>query len=83
MEQAELLYPERVKIYLLVTALFGLWHIGYAVGIYLWTGGNMLYCIAMKVLWGTLYGLLLGLIRLKTKNCYLGILAHGALNVFG
>lgn len=71
------------KVYLLVTALFGLWHIGYAVGIYLWQGGNMLRCIVMKVLWGTMYGLFLGAIRLKTKNCYPGILAHGVLNVFG
>lgn len=67
----------------IVTALFGLWHIGYAVGIYLWQGGNMLRCIVMKVLWGTMYGLFLGAIRLKTKNCYPGILAHGVLNVFG
>lgn len=27
------------KVLLIVTALFGLWHIGYAVGIYLWQGG--------------------------------------------
>lgn len=74
---------EEWKIYLLVTVLFGLWHIGYAIGIYLWQGGNMLHCIVMKVLWGTMYGLFLGAIRLKTKNCYLGILAHGVLNVFG
>lgn len=69
--------------FLLVTVLFGLWHIGYAVGIYLWQGGSLLRCIVMKVLWGTLYGLLLGGIRLRTGNCYLGILAHGVLNVFG
>ncbi|MGN0185132.1 MAG: lysostaphin resistance A-like protein [Aristaeellaceae bacterium] len=70
-------------VYLIVTILFGLWHIGYAVGIYLWQGGSLLLCIAMKVLWGTMYGFLLGFIRLKTRNCYLGILAHGVLNVFG
>lgn len=71
------------KVFLIVTVLFGLWHIGYAVGIHLWQGGNLLHCIIMKVLWGTMYGLFLGVIRLKTKNCYLGILAHGILNVFG
>ena len=31
----------------------------------------------------TLYGLLLGGIRLRTGNSYLGILAHVVLNVFG
>ena len=66
-----------------VTALFELWHIGYAVGIYLWQGGDLLHCILMKVFWGTLYGLALGAFRLKTKNCYLGMLIHGVLNVFG
>ena len=71
------------NVFLIVTALFGLWHIGYAVGIYLWQGGNLLHCIIMKVMWGTMYGLVLGVIRLRTKNCYLGILAHGILNVFG
>ena len=70
-------------VFLLVTVLFGMWHIGYAVGIYLWQGGSLLRCILMKVLWGSMYGLLLGGIRLKTGNCYLGILAHGVLNVFG
>lgn len=71
------------KIYLIVTVLFGLWHIGYAIGIFMWQGGNIFHCIIMKVLWGTLYGLLLGVLRVKTKNCYWGILAHGVLNVFG
>ena len=71
------------KIYLFVTVLFGLWHIGYAIGIFLWQGGNILHCMIMKVLWGLLYGLFIGVFRLKTKNCYLGILAHGVLNVFG
>ena len=70
------------QTYPAVTALFGLWHIGYAVGIYLWQGGDLLHCILMKVFWGTLYGLALGAFRLKTKNCYLGMLIHGVLNVF-
>lgn len=69
--------------YLCVTILFGLWHIGYAIGIYMWQGGTLLRCILMKVLWGTLYGLFLGIFRVKTRNCYLGILVHGVLNVFG
>ena len=50
---------------------------------FLWQGGNLLHCIIMKVLWGILYGLFIGVFKVKTKNCYLGILAHGVLNVFG
>ena len=34
----------------MVTVLFALWHIGYAVGIYLWSGGNLFICIVMKVI---------------------------------
>lgn len=56
------------KTYLLVTILFGLWHIGYAIGIYLWQGGSMLHCIFMKVLWGTLYGLFIGASELKQRT---------------
>ena len=71
------------KTYLVVTVLFALWHIGYAVGIYLWSGGNLFICIVMKVIFGAVFGLIMGAIRCKTKNCYLGILVHGILNIFG
>ena len=71
------------ETYLTVSLLFALWHIGYAVGIYFWNGGNLLNCIMMKVMVGAVFGLITGAIRYKTKNCYSGILVHGILNAFG
>ena len=72
------------KTYLLVTILFGLWHIGYAVGIYLWQGGNMLHCIFMKVLWGMLYGLFIGNPCMKFGKCYVRLLMKNTIwNSYG
>lgn len=76
-------FAKEWKNYLTVTLLFALWHIGYAVGIYFWKGGNLLNFIIMKVMIGAIFGLITGAIRYKTKNCYAGILVHGMLNVFG
>lgn len=76
-------FAKESKTYLVVTLLFALWHIGYAIGIFFWSGGNLLNCIIMKVMMGAVFGLITGLIRYKTKNCYLGIIVHGILNAFG
>lgn len=76
-------FSQEWKTYLTVTVLFALWHIGYAVGLYLWNGGSLLSCIVMKVTVGAVFGLLTGAIRWKTKNCYCGILLHGILNALG
>ena len=76
-------YTKEWKTYLMVTMLFALWHIGYAVGIYLWKGGNLLNCVMMKVMAGAIFGLITGAIRFKTRNCYSGMLVHGILNVLG
>ncbi|MDD3336682.1 MAG: CPBP family intramembrane metalloprotease [Eubacteriales bacterium] len=76
-------FAKEWQTYLLVTTLFALWHIGYAVGIYLWQGGSLLRCMEMKVIVGAIFGLITGAIRYKTKNCYGGILIHGILNAMG
>lgn len=76
-------FSKELVTYIVVTLLFALWHIGYAVGIYLWTGGSLVSCIVMKVLVGGVYGVITGAIRYKTKNCYVGILVHGVLNSLG
>ncbi|HCM87475.1 MULTISPECIES: CPBP family intramembrane glutamic endopeptidase [Enterococcus] len=36
-----------------------------------------------KMITGLRYGLVLGLLRWKTKNCYSTMLLHGAMNIFG
>ncbi|MDD3400365.1 MAG: type II CAAX endopeptidase family protein [Eubacteriales bacterium] len=76
-------FDKEWKTFLTVTVLFALWHIGYAIGIYLWNGGNLLNVIMMKVITGAIFGAMLGSLRYKTKNCYSGILVHGILNVLG
>ena len=76
-------FRKEMKTYLVVTLLFVVWHIGYAIGIYFWLSGNLLIGITMKVVIGLIFGVITGAIRYKTKNCYLGIVIHGILNVFG
>lgn len=66
-------------VFLWSVVLFGVWHLGY-----------MTTQIAagewVPVLWklgaGIGYGVVLGLVRLKSKNCYATILVHGVLNLF-
>lgn len=36
-----------------------------------------------KVITGLCYGMILGAVRLKTKNSYSTMLVHGVLNIFG
>ena len=43
--------------------------------------GN-LTAVAWKLAAGLGYGAVLGLLRLKTKNCYSTMLLHGVLNIF-
>jgi len=66
-------------IYALNIALFAVWHIGYMLPQI--AVGNWI-AVLWKVLAGAGYGLVLGLVRLKTKNTYSTILLHGVLNLF-
>lgn len=59
--------------------LFSLWHLGYVLPNLL--SGNM-FAVTTKLLIGFSYGLLLGFVRVKTKNCYSAIVLHGILNIF-
>lgn len=38
--------------------------------------------VVLKLAAGLGYGVVLSLLRLKTKNCYATVLAHGVLNLF-
>ena len=38
--------------------------------------------VAWKLAAGLGYGTVLGIVRLKTKNCYATMLLHGVLNIF-
>ena len=70
---------KEIYTYLWSVALFTAWHIGYMIP-------NIIDGNYVAVLWklaaGVGYGAVIGFIRLKTNNCYAGVLAHGILNVF-
>lgn len=68
-----------VTVFAWNVVLFTIWHIGYMVP-------NILSGSWKSVIWklaaGLGYGVVLSLLRLKTKNCYATVLAHGVLNLF-
>lgn len=75
----EKVFKKPVAVYAVSVFMFMIWHIGYMIPNII--DGNM-----KAVLWKTAagfgYGLILGALRLKTKNCYSTILLHGVLNNF-
>lgn len=66
-------------VYLWSVVLFTLWHLGYMTD-HLLTGNWV--AVAWKLAAGLGYGVVLGFVRLKTKNCYAPMLLHGVLNIF-
>jgi membrane protease YdiL (CAAX protease family) len=60
-----------------------MWHLGYvdsiAFRVEIGLGNAMLW----KVITGLCYGIILGVLRLRTKNSYSTILLHGVMNIFG
>lgn len=70
--------------YVIVTLLFALWHLGYIDTIAIKVKTDFLvYVMFMKVVVGLCFGVVLGAVRLKTKNSYSTILLHSLLNIFG
>jgi len=69
--------------YLITTVLFGIWHLGalYSIAFRVETG--LAKIMLLKVIVGLVYGIVLGALRLKTKNSYSTILLHGVMNIFG
>lgn len=59
--------------------LFTVWHLGYMVPHIISGNWN---AVIWKLIAGIGYGAVLGFVRLKTKNCWTTILAHGVLNLF-
>lgn len=79
----ETVFSKRWMTLVAVTVLFALWHIGYAVGLYMWNGGSLPLIIINKVAVGFLFGAVTGALRYKTGNCLASILVHGVLNSLG
>ena len=69
--------------YIAVTLLFAIWHLGYVEGIAFRAPDGLAVTMIWKMAIGFCFGVVLGAVRLKTKNCYSTILLHGIMNVFG
>jgi len=69
--------------YIVSTVLFGIWHLGYVYSIAFRVETGLATVMMWKVIVGLCYGVVLGALRLKTKNCYSTILLHGVANIFG
>ena len=78
-----IVFDKECKVYIVTTVLFGLWHIGYISSISFRVHEGLITVIIWKVITGLCFGIILGGLRLKTKNTYLTILLHGVLNIFG
>jgi len=76
------------KVYIISTIFFAIWHLGYIDIIWFklsLTGEvtGILFIMLMKVITGLCFGIIIGLVRYKAKNCYAAILMHSLMNVFG
>jgi len=69
--------------YTISTVLFGLWHLGAIYSIAFRIESGLAKIMMLKVMVGLFYGVVLGLLRLKTKNCYATMILHGIMNIFG
>ncbi len=79
----EAFHKER-SIYIISTFLFAFWHIGYVdTLLFRVPNGNVFHLIFMKVIVGLGFGIILGMVRYKAKNCYSTMLLHGVMNIFG
>lgn len=76
-------FTKEWKTYIASSVLFALWHFGYISSIAFRVSDGLLYAMIWKVITGLCFGIILGLLRLKTKNCYSTMLLHGILNIFG
>ncbi|MDV3425976.1 MAG: CPBP family intramembrane metalloprotease [Bacillota bacterium] len=81
-------HTNEFTVYIITTLLFAIWHLGYADSIWLkmtlmgYTTG-FLFAMFMKVITGLCFGIIIGLVRYKLKNCYATMLLHSFMNIFG
>lgn len=71
------------SVYLWSSFLFGIWHLGYFDSLAFRVETDLVQALIWKMITGLCYGLILGLLRWKTRNCFSTMLLHGAMNIFG
>lgn len=72
-------FSKEVYTCIMSVALFTLWHLGYMASHIMAGNWN---AVLWKLAAGLGYGVVLGIVRLKYKNCYICMLIHGLLNDF-
>lgn len=77
------IWENKWATYLTTSILFGLWHLAYIDSIAFRVEDGLLSVMVWKVVTGLCFGIVLGAVRMKTKNCYAAILLHGVMNLFG
>ena len=77
------IFTSEWKTYIITTILFALWHLGYISSIAFRVEDDLLNVMIWKVITGLCFGIALGAVRLKTKNCYSTMILHGVMNLFG
>lgn len=82
-ERLAAVFPRGWQVYLINAGLFALWHFGYWDSIAFRAGAEAVSGIMLwKAITGLCFGLILGLLRLRTKNAFSTALLHGAMNLF-
>ena len=77
------IFTSEWKTYIITTILFALWHLGYISSIAFRVEDDLLNVMIWKVITGLCFGIVLGAVRLKAKNCYSTMILHGVMNLFG
>ena len=77
------LFKKEWVTYVITTVLFGLWHLGGIDSVSFRIETGLANVMLWKVIVGLGYGIVLGAVRLKTKNNYSTMLLHGVMNIFG
>ena len=81
-------FKSEFKVYIISTIFFAVWHLGYIDIIWfkMYLRGEVIglqFAMFMKVITGLIFGIIIGWVRYKTKNCYAAMLIHSIMNVFG
>ena len=76
------LFKKEWTTYIVSTLLFAIWHLGYIDSIAFRVETGLINVMIWKVIVGLCFGIVLGALRLKTKNSYSTMLLHGVLNIF-
>lgn len=80
-------FKKTISVYIISTLIFAVWHLGYVDSVMFRMSLSSTTGLANAMLWkvitGLCFGIVLGAIRYKTKNCYSTMLLHGIMNLFG